>query len=227
MKMSQLPEDDRPREKLINKGADMLSDAELVAIILSSGGKDSSVLELSQKMIKEAGGLSDLLNLPMQKLMDNKYLGKVKATRLAATKELINRYNNPQRGGMKISGPNEAYEYIKPSFFGKETEHLYLISLSSRNTPIKKSLVSAGTVSETLIHPREVIRTAMMDNAVSIILAHNHPSGEPNPSIEDVRITKRVQEACQVVGIGLVDHLIVCDNSFSSMRAQNLLKGGE
>ncbi len=227
MKISQLPEEDRPREKLIAKGAEALSDAELIAIILSSGGKDSSALELSQKMIKEAGSLSDLLNLPIQKLMRNKYLGKVKAVRLSAAKELINRYNIPQKGGVKISGPNEAFEYIKPSFFGKETEHLYLISLNSRNTPIKKSLVSSGTVNETLIHPREIIRTAVMDNAVSIILAHNHPSGEPNPSIEDLEITHRIQEACRIVGITLVDHLIVCDNSFSSMRAQNLLKGGE
>ncbi|GIW69489.1 MAG: UPF0758 protein [Patescibacteria group bacterium] len=227
MKMSLLPEEDRPIEKLLNKGADILSDAELTAIILSSGGKGSSVLELSQKIIRESGSLYTLLNTPVQKLIRNKYLGKVKAARLSAIKELINRYNNPPRQSVKVSGPNDAYEYVKPNFFGKETEHLYLISLNSRNITIKKSLVSAGTINETLIHPREIIRTAIMDNAVSIILAHNHPSGEPNPSTEDVKITKRVQEACQIVGINLIDHLIVCDKSFSSMRAQNLLKGGE
>ncbi|KKS07320.1 hypothetical protein A3K01_00410 [candidate division WWE3 bacterium RIFOXYD1_FULL_43_17] len=227
MKISSLPEEDRPREKLLTSGSGTVSDAELIALILSSGGKGQSVLELSQTLIKEAGTLTELLNLPLQKLTGYKNLGKVKAVKLAAVRELAARYNSKSKEIVRISAPGDAYEYIKASLSGKETEHLYLITLNARNTVINKSLISIGTVNETLIHPREIIKAAVMNNAVSIILVHNHPSGEPYPSSEDIKVTKRLEDACKIVGIGFTDHLIVCDSSFSSMRAQNLLGGGE
>lgn len=227
MKISSLPEEDRPREKLLNTGAGAISDAELIALVLSSGGKGQSVLELSQALIKEVGTLTELLNLPLQKLTCHKNLGKVKAVKLAAVRELAVRYNNTGRQIVRISAPDDAYGYIKSSLSGKETEHLYLINLNARNTVINKSLISIGTVNETLIHPREIIKVAVMNNAVSIILAHNHPSGEPYPSAEDIKVTRRLENACKIVGIGFTDHLIVCNSSFSSMRAQNLLGGGE
>ena len=227
MKISSLPEEDRPREKLLTSGSGTVSDAELIALILSSGGKGQSVLELSQTLIKEAGTLTELLNLPLQKLTGYKNLGKVKAVKLAAVRELAARYNSKSKEIVRISAPGDAYEYIKSSLSGKETEHLYLITLNARNTVINKSLISIGTVNETLIHPREIIKAAVMNNAVSIILVHNHPSGEPYPSSEDIKVTKRLEDACKIVGIGFTDHLIVCDSSFSSMRAQNLLGGGE
>ena len=218
MNILELPEEDRPREKLLNFGAGTMSDAELVSIVLSSGGKGQSVLELSQSLIKEAGTLTDLLNFPVQKLISYKNLGEAKALKLAAIRELATRHNIKNKSVLKISAPGDAYEYIKSSLFGKETEHLYLIALNARNNIINKSLISVGTVNETLIHPREIIKIAVMHNAVSIILVHNHPSGEPYPSSEDVKVTQRLENACKIVGIGFTDHLIVCDNSFSSMR---------
>ncbi|AHB39983.1 TPA: JAB domain-containing protein [candidate division WWE3 bacterium] len=227
MNILSLPREDRPREKLLNSGADTMSDAELIALILSSGGKGQSVLELSQSLIKEAGKLTELLNSPIQKLVKHKNLGEAKAIKLAAVKELARRYNNKNRAIIRISTPGDAYDYIKPSLLGKETEHLYLITLNARNTVINRSLISVGTVNETLIHPREIIKVAVTNNAVSIILVHNHPSGEPYPSAEDIKVTQRLENACRIVGVGFTDHLIVCDNSYSSMRAQNLLGGGE
>lgn len=227
MNILSLPEDDRPREKLLSSGPGTMSDAELIAIILSSGGKGQSVLELSQSLIKEAGTLTELLNFPIQKLIEHKNLGEAKVVKLAAVKEMAARYNNKSKDIVRISAPGDAYDYIKSSLSGKETEHLYLITLNARNTVINKNLISVGTVNETLIHPREIIKVAVMNNAVSIILVHNHPSGEPYPSSEDIKVTQRLESACKIVGIGFTDHLIVCDSSFSSMRAQNLLGGGE
>ncbi|EKD85827.1 MAG: DNA repair protein RadC [uncultured bacterium] len=227
MNILELPEEDRPREKLLNLGANTMSDAELIALILSSGGKGQSALELSQSLIKEAGTLAELLNFPIQKLVSHKNLGEAKAVKISAVRELATRYNNKNKSIVRISAPGDAYEYIKSSLSGKETEHLYLIALNARNTIINKSLISVGTVNETLIHPREIIKVAVMNNAVSIILVHNHPSGEPYPSTEDIKVTHRLENACKLVGIGFTDHIIVCDSSYSSMRAQNLLGGGE
>ena len=227
MKISSLPVEDRPREKFFNKGPETLSDAELIALILSSGGKGQSVVELSQALVKEAGTLAELLNRPIQKLVNIKNLGPAKAFKIAAAKEIAIRFNNTVKNNIKITAPKDAYDFIKTSLTGKETEHLYLINLNARNAVINKSLISVGTVNETLIHPREVIKNAVSNNAVSIILAHNHPSGEPLPSSEDIKVTQRLQKACKLVGLGFTDHLIVCDNSYSSMRAQNLLGGGD
>jgi DNA repair protein RadC len=228
MKIKALPAQDRPREKLIALGAENLSDAELISLIINSGGYNLSALEVAQKLIVEMGTIEKLLSLPIQKLLENKYLGLAKAARIYAVREITNRYKSvSSREISRIKAPSDAYDYIKSSFFGKEKEHLYLLSLNSRNVIIKKDLISVGTVNETLIQPREIIRTAIMSNAVSIILAHNHPSNEPTPSLEDIDVTTRLQDACKSVGITFVDHIIICENSYSSMRAQNLLRGGE
>ncbi len=227
MKIKSMPREDRPREKLILKGVGNLSDTELLAVILSSGGRGQSVLEMAQALITDYGDLTQLLNCPFQKLLKIKNLKDAKAVKISALREIAIRYNATVKQPVKISAPKDAYDYIKTSLTGKETEHLYLINLNARNAVINKNLISVGTVNETLIHPREVIKTAVSSNAVSIILAHNHPSGEPLPSAEDIKVTQRVEKACKIVGLVFTDHLIVCDNSYSSMRAQNLLGGGD
>lgn len=227
MNIKQMPESDRPREKLLNHGPETLTDAELISLILSYGGKGLSALEIAQKLIGESGSVKNLLRQSVQNLVKNRFLGIVKAARICAVREIVNRYKNDAYSKIKISKPADAYNILKSDIYGKEKEHLFLITLNSRNLIIRKELLSVGTVNETLMHPREIIKSAVAVNAVSIILAHNHPSGEPYPSDEDIAITKTVFNACKTVGIKMIDHLIVCDSSFTSMRSQNLLEGGD
>lgn len=216
---------DRPRERLLNSGAPSLSDAELLSVILRSGGEGDSVLLLSSRLLAEYGGLKNLFQTDISQLMKIKNIGFVKASCVKAAYELALRFNkNIDIELPLMQKPQDIYDVVKSDIFGKKKEYLYLISLDSRNRMISKDLVSIGTIGETLVNPREIYRQALIKNACSIVVVHNHPSGNPSPSPEDLLVTEKLISAGASIGMPLVDHLIVCDTQFVSLKALNIFE---
>jgi len=224
MKMKDLQKEEKPREKLIQKGAEGLTDVELLAIILRSGGRNDTAVDLSRELIKKFSGLNNLVLAEPEQLSEIKDIGIAKATSIKALGEIAKRISNAKtNSGRFIRKPQDVYDIIKSETSGKFEEHLYLISLDRKNKVISKDLISKGTLNETLIHPREVFKKALTKNASSIILVHNHPSEELTPSLEDVKVSKRIARTGMEIGVPLIDHLVVTDRGFTSMKAQNLL----
>lgn len=224
MKIKDLQNQEKPREKMISKGAENLTDIELIAIVLRSGGKNKSAVNLSRDMLTKFKGIKGLFSADIEELTSFKNVNLAKATSIKAVEELSKRYLYPANSRDKyIKTPKDAYEIIKGDIYNKDQEYLYLLTLDTRNKLISKDLVSKGTINETLIHPREIFKKALAKNACSIILIHNHPSNKPDPSDEDIRVTKRIFKAGVNIGIPLTDHLIVTNNDFVSMKAQNLM----
>ena len=216
---------DLPRERLAALGTEALSDIELLSIILGAGGKNESVFELSSKILSDLHGFKGLYKTDYNKLISFKNVGKAKAASIKAVCEISKRiFIEKELTKININKPKDVYESVKKFFYSKEKEHLYLISLDSRNRLISTDLISIGTVNETLVHPREIFKSALEKNAVSIILVHNHPSGDANPSEDDIKVTERIHKAGIDIGIALIDHLIVTNTDWVSLKSLNLLE---
>jgi len=224
MKIKDLQREEKPREKLIDKGPEALTNTELLSILLRSGGIDCTSTDLARNLINNFSGLNKLVYADVTQLMDIPNVGVAKATGIVALGELTKRLTNESNiKGNIIKKPKDVFDSVKKEFSGKQEEHLYLISLDRKNRILSKDLISKGTLSETLIHPREIFKRALTKNASSIILVHNHPSEESYPSIEDVKVTKRIAKTGIEMGIPLLDHLVVTKTEFTSMKAQDLL----
>jgi len=224
MKIKDLQKEEKPREKMVEKGSEVLTDVELLAIIIRSGGKDASATGLSRELILKFGNLKKVLSADIEQLKNFKNIDIAKATSIKAVEEISKRYLTPfKEDAIKIKSPKDVYDLIRKEVINKEEEYLFLICLDSRNRLISQEVISKGTINETLIHPREIFKKALNKNAYSIILVHNHPSNEPDPSDEDIKVTKRIFRAGIDMGIPLTDHLIVTSNDFMSMKAQNLI----
>ncbi len=224
LKIHDLQSSEKPRERLLNYGESILSDAELLAIILRSGGVKGSSLSLASVLLKKFSGLNGVIFARYEELVGIKDVGPAKATSIKAISEIALRLNMDSKvKKFKLSGPRDVFVYMKKSIYKKEKEHLYVISLDSRNFAISADLVSVGTVNETLIHPREVFREAIYKNATYIILAHNHPSGDTSPSEEDIQVTHRLVETGKIIGIPLVDHVILSNDSYTSLKSKDLI----
>ena len=230
-----LENNEKPREKMAAHGPSTLSDSELLAIVLRSGGKDGSAIDLARKILKEFGGLKGLANSEIEQLTKIKDVGIAKATSVKAACEIALRIDNKMEiENSEIKKPEDVFSTVKKDTFARNKEQLFLLSLNSRNRLISKDLISIGTLNETLIHPREVFKTALSKNAASIILVHNHPSNDSGPSTDDIKVTERIAKAGITIGIPLIDHVIVCDNGYTSLKSLNLFstykanqKGGE
>ena len=233
LKIQDLMDYDKPRERLLSAGAASLSDRELLAVVLRSGGKSGSVISLASTILSDLGGFKGLMTADIHQLLGYRDVGIAKAASIKALGEISLRVQSLEEiRKAKMQCPLDVFNLLRKDFYAKSKEYLYVVSLDARRYVISRSLISIGTVSETLIHPREIFMQALFKNAVSIVLAHNHPSGDPNPSFQDISITKRVARVGVVLGIPLVDHVIVANDQFVSMKASNYLsatalKGGE
>jgi DNA repair protein RadC len=221
--ISAIRKEENPRERMLKHGSENLTDTELVALVLRSGGRDKSVLVLARELLKNFGGLKGLIDTEVQELIQYTHMGLAKATGLKAISELALRLNYPQKERPKIDSPKDVIGAIKKDLFGKKKEHLYVLATNAKNELLAKYLISIGSSNEALIHPRDVFRKAIKANAYSIVLVHNHPSGKTKPSKEDIAVTHRIAETGRTVGIPLLDHLIVADSEFTSMKQKNLL----
>lgn len=204
-----------------------LTDAELLALLTCSQQDRNRMIGVAWNLLKKHGNLRNLLNVDVKQLAQVKYIGPIRARRIKAALELSLRLCEEPPQQAKIVDAQGVYQALKKDLFAKTKEYLYLLSLDSRKKLIAKDLISIGTVNEAVIHPREVYRQALLRNAVSIALAHNHPSGTRDPSLEDINVTQRMVKTGVILGIPLIDHVIICDNHYTSMRELNLVRGGD
>lgn len=220
MKIKDLPRVDRPREKLIKYGPGKLLNSELLAIILGTGIKGINVVELSNKILKKFTGNS-LAKANIKDLKDILGLGEAKACEIVACFELGKRLLKEKKAELILS-PEDVWQQLKDIRDHKK-EHFVIFYLDTRNQEICRETISIGTLNESLVHPREVFEPAIRNSAAQIIIAHNHPSGNPDPSGEDIKITAKLVEAGKLLGIELFDHIIVTKEDFFSMAKENLL----
>jgi len=177
IKIKDLQNQDRPREKLIMMGAEYLTDSELLAVVLRTGNKSASASDLAKELIHKFSSLKNVLLSDFREVRETFGIGDAKAASIKAVEEICKRINNPIKSvGMLVEGPKDVFEFIKKDLIDKDKEHLYLLSLNSRSKVISKDLITIGTLNETLIHPREIFKKSLINKASSIILIHNHPS---------------------------------------------------
>jgi DNA repair protein RadC len=219
-----LPLQERPRERLLKEGVNALSLSELLAIVLSTGTRGKSVLVLAQEMLSHFGDLRHLLEASISELQEIKGIGKAKAIQLKAAFALALRLANQDAvGNLSIQGPAQVFEFIKDDLSHQKQEILMVILRDVKGRIFHRERVSLGTLSEVLVHPREVFYPAVRHKAHSLIIAHNHPSGDPTPSQADIDLTKLLLQSSRVMGIALDDHLIVGKNAFVSLREKGVL----
>lgn len=218
-------EEDRPREKLIEKGRHSLTEAELIAILIGSGNKNETAVELSKKILASIGNnLHELGKLSVQELCTFKGIGEAKAISIVAALELGRRRKESEVVKReKITGSKDVFELMKPSLMDLSHEEFWLLMLNRSNTVIKKELISRGGVSGTVVDNKIIFKTALINNASSIIVCHNHPSGNLKPSDADIKITKNIKEAGKTIEVPLLDHLIITDNGFYSFLDEGLM----
>ena len=224
--MKSIPQEERPYEKCLAKGAECLSDAELLAVILRTGSKGESALELSRKILAlngQGSGLLGIYHMSISDLIRIRGLGRVKAVQLKCIAELSKRFARAQfSDGITFTNPIAVAEYYMEELRHLEQEILILVMLNSKGRLIRDQVISKGTVRGALISPREIFIESIRNQAVSILLLHNHPSGIPDPSDEDIHFTLRVREAGAILGIELLDHIIIGDCQAVSMREQGI-----
>lgn len=222
--IKELSEDDRPRERLIKFGASNLSDSELLAIIIRSGSKGYSAIDISRDLIEKYSSLSNLSSCDFSEFKKLKGLGETKAVTLAATFEIGKRIQSePFELLAKIKNPQDIANYYIPKLRSEKVETFRTLLLNSSNKIFREIIITQGLLNASLVHPREVFKTAISESAANIILLHNHPSGNPEPSKEDVHITKQLVDAGKIIGIGIYDHIIVAGNSYRSFAEMGLL----
>lgn len=224
MKVKELPLDDRPREKLILRGAQSLSDSELIAILLRTGTKGKSVIQIAQELVKE-NGLPILASSTVASFTKNNGIGKDKAATLSAAFELARRvrFKDKWYSNTKISSPQDLAEIFIPLLKDEMKEHFIVVCLNTSNQIIKYETISIGNLNSSIVHPREVFKVAIENNSANIFLIHNHPSGNMEPSNEDIKITQKLVEAGKIFDINVFDHLIIAGDNYTSFVEQKII----
>lgn len=221
----QLAEDDRPREKMMLKGAKALSDAELIAILIGSGNQEESAVTLAQRMLSSCGGdLSQLSKWEVEEYSRFKGMGPAKSLSVMAALELGRRRKLQERMERPlINSSVDIYELFHPLLCDLPTEEFWVLLLNRSNRVIGKERISSGGIDQTTADVRTILREALLARATQIAVIHNHPSGNARPSQEDRRITERIKEAGRIMNIHLTDHLIVCDGRYFSFNDEGIL----
>ncbi|WP_182200567.1 RadC family protein [Paraliobacillus salinarum] len=217
--MKDVPMQDRPRERLAKLGAQQVSNQELLSILLGTGTKTESVQQLAQRVLMHFEGINLLRDSTLEELTAIKGIGTVKAVIVLAAIELGNRINQlkPQERYC-IRSPEDGANFVMEEMRMLKQEHFVVIFLNTKNQVIHRQTVFIGSLNASIVHPREVFREAVKRAAASIICCHNHPSGDPSPSQEDIQVTKRLAECGKMIGIELLDHLVIGDHKFISLK---------
>ena len=216
--------DDRPREKLISKGADGLSDEELLAIIISTGTKEKNVIELSREIL-QTFSYESLADIEVSELTKIKGIKSAKASSIVASLRFGQRIaqKTMEKKITKIKNSEDIYQYLKNEIQDKKNECFYAILLDTKNVIISKEVISIGTLDASIVHPREAFKPAIKKSAKSIVFAHNHPSGDFTPSKDDFRITQRLIEAGEILDIEVLDHIIIGKDGYYSFKKENFI----
>ena len=218
------PAEDRPRERFLSKGAEALSDAECLALLLGSGVPGQTALDQAQALLAAFGSLGEIAGREVQELAWVGALGIVKAVRVGAAIELARRLRaRPNGDRIRLSSPEEVAGYFGPALEGKKKEIFRVALLDSQNGLLRDVKVSEGSLSASIVHPREVFRSAILEAAAHLILVHNHPSGDPTPSKEDVHLTRQLVEGGRLLGLRIHDHVIIGQGRHVSLAQRGLL----
>ncbi|MBI4685412.1 MAG: DNA repair protein RadC [Nitrospirae bacterium] len=219
------PEDERPRERLLKSGAETLSGAQLLAIILRTGGGGKSAIDVAMEMLGTFKSLKKIENAPLKELTSVKGIGSAKAAQIKAAFELGRRLlrESDEKGPM-FSSSRDVYSYYHPIVKDLKKEVLLCAMLDAKNRLLGDRRISEGTLTNSLIHPREAFSNAIREYAASVIFVHNHPSGDPTPSREDVSITERLIQTGEIIGIKVLDHVIIGQNKHVSLIDDGYIK---
>jgi DNA repair protein RadC len=218
MTMGDLAPHDRPREKLVRSGPDALGDNELLALLLSQGMANRSALQMASAMLADLGGLFGLARASHEQLCRYKGIGETRAGRILAAIELGRRTLRPHGERIVISEPRDVASLLTPDFGARTQEHFGILLLDARHRVRRTRVLSIGSIDGTYVHPREVFSEAVGSGAKAIVLFHNHPSGDPTPSGDDLALTRRLQAAGEIVGIEVLDHVIIASNGYYSFK---------
>ncbi|WP_280515456.1 RadC family protein [Bacillus sp. NTK074B] len=218
------PQDERPRERMIQSGAASLSNQELLAILLRTGTKSESVLQLSNRLLNQFDGLNLLKDASLEEITKTKGIGLAKAVQIMAAVEFGRRISNLAFDDRySIRSPEDGANYVMNDMRFLAQEHFVCLYLNTKNQVLHKQTIFIGSLNASIVHPREVFKEAFRRSAASIICIHNHPSGDPTPSREDIEVTKRLVECGRIIGIDILDHLIIGEKKFISLKEKGYL----
>ena len=222
------PEAERPRERLLAQGAEVLTDAQLLAILLRIGRHRSSAVQLGMDILHRLGGVAGLVHCGVEELCTIPGIGEAKAAQLKAALELGKRaLASPLSKGMKIASSRDLFEHYHPTLRDLRHEIFKVILLDAKHAIMRDATVSEGSLTLSIVHPREVFNMAVRESAAAVIFLHNHPSGDPTPSQEDRVLTARLVAAGELLGIRVLDHIVVGDGRYMSFADQGWLSEGE
>ncbi|MCM3704434.1 MULTISPECIES: RadC family protein [Cytobacillus] len=218
------PQDERPRERFIQNGPESLSNHELIAILLRTGTKDESVLQLANRLLTHFEGLRLLKDASLDEITAIKGIGSAKAIQVLAAVEIGRRISKlTYDDRYSIRSPEDGANYVMHEMRFLSQEHFVCLYLNTKNQVLHKQTIFIGSLNASIVHPREVFKEAFRRSAASIICIHNHPSGDPTPSREDIEVTKRLAESGKIIGIDVLDHLIIGENKFVSLKEKGYL----
>jgi DNA repair protein RadC len=222
--MKELSPDDRPREKLLRHGAPALGDNELVALVLGSGCRGTGALALANELLTTRGGLHGLMRSTCDDLARIAGVGRAKAAQIVAALELGRRtLTHAPSARIQLRTPHEAAAYLMPAFGSRPVEQFGVVLLDTKHRVLRTSVLAIGTLNSTVVQPRDVFREAALGGAAAIVVFHNHPSGDPSPSPDDVELTRRLAAAGTLMGVDIVDHIILGDVRYCSFKEMGKL----
>lgn len=222
--LQQVPKDERPRERMLKQGAEALSNSELLAILLRTGTYQESVVQLAQRLLSEAGGLRHLVGMSTHELTKLKGIGTAKALQIQSGIELGRRLaSSTEEKRFVIRSPEDVHSLMAEQLRYLKKEYFVCLFLNTKNQVMNQETLSIGSLNASIVHPREVFRAAISRGSASIICVHNHPSGDPTPSPEDIQITRRLLEAGELIGIEVLDHIIIGDERCISLKQEGLM----
>ncbi|MBP2029428.1 DNA repair protein RadC [Methanohalophilus levihalophilus] len=223
IRIKDLPAEERPRERLVKKGPESLSNSELLAIILRTGTAKENVVTLCNRIFTEYS-IKQLSQASLTKLMEIHGVGTAKAAQISAIFELARRLegfcDEPRR---KITSSADVYSILYPQVRELKKERLTTLHLDTKNNVIREEVVSIGTLNSNIVHPREIFKSALLESAASVILTHNHPSGDPSPSREDIAVTRKLVDGGKLLGIDVLDHVIIGDGRYVSLKDEGYI----
>lgn len=223
MKIKEMDRAERPREKALRFGIKSLTDVELLALILQSGNKQRSVFTIAKEVLETSNNLSTLFELTPNRLMQIQGIREVKALQILASVELCSRALKAQAYAKTIKLPEDVVQWFKVEYGSSKQEHFIAVYLDTKGKIISHHVLFKGTLNESCVHPRDIFKEAFLENACSVICVHNHPSGDPEPSPQDIACTKQIKEVADMMGIHFLDHMIVGKQGWYSFRQNQYL----
>ena len=217
------PEDERPRERLMAHGPSALSDAQLLAIIIRNGRSGRTAVDLGRDLLERFGSLAGVEQASIKEICEISGIGPAKATELKAAMELGRRYQKPSLAGASFCSSLDVASYYRPRMKDLKKETFRCALLDTKNKIIREEVVSVGSLSTSIVHPRDSFKAAIRESAAAVVFIHNHPSGDVKPSQEDILLTKRLVQAGEVLGIQVLDHIIIGDNVHFSFKDHGLI----